>query len=106
MNIGLQLKSRSTRALFRPRAGIAPGVYIFWRIEDQPIVAGLSRELETRFGRLGWRAIAGADWFFGGSIGLATEYVFDYVWNLHPDVNRQFHGFSIGIVLTNPPDNP
>ena len=109
---GLQIGSSSQHAFFRPRVGAGLGVYHFWtaielRQDDWP--GGdeeFLRETLDSHTKLGWRGIAGADFYFAHSWGISADFVYDEVWGLErvegdasTDETATFYGFYLGVVI-------
>ncbi|MEE9443721.1 MAG: hypothetical protein V3V99_13740 [candidate division Zixibacteria bacterium] len=110
-HIGLQLASMTKRALFRPRAALGIGFYLFsheieWKedVGDSMVVIA-SKSLDSK-NCWGWRATVGLDMFFSPQWGGSFEMVYDHVFNLRQNesinetTNRtsRFNGFTIGLI--------
>lgn len=114
LHLGVQLGSASRRGFFRPRAALAPGLYIFnTRTTLRPLdyEEDLFANNNTQV-RLGWRGAIGADFFFSTKWGISVSFLYDHVLNLHrvSDVDElgntftvsrsaRFHSFMIGAVI-------
>ncbi len=120
LHLGVQLGSDSRHSFFRPKAGLAGGLYFFntetlllSEYSDETVFA---KDNQTQF-RVGWRGIIGTDLFFTPKWGLSFEFTYDHVLNLHhtlvfdPDVGikkvgqtARFNSYSIGLILPLPFD--
>jgi hypothetical protein len=114
LHAGLQLGSESRQGFFRPRASIAPGLYIFnteTSIRPLDYEEDLIEINETQW-RVGWKAAVGTDFFFSVKWGISLDFMYDHVLNMqrisktdnlgnsveisHP---ARFNGFMIGVVI-------
>jgi hypothetical protein len=80
---GLQIGSKSPRAVIHPRFGLGPGLYYFGtdaKFEGPDVE--FTRKFNHQF-RAGWRAILGADVSVSSRTALDLELVFDQVWGLN-----------------------
>jgi hypothetical protein len=84
-HIGGALSPGSRRSFFRPRLGAGIGAYnlstdISWKgtHNAEPFAR---TTVDSDWG-WGWRGLAGADFFFGRSWGVAVDYVLDQVYDL------------------------
>lgn len=114
LHAGLQLGSSSRRGFFRPRAAVAPGLYLF-NTElsirpldyDEDLVENNNSQV-----RFGWKAVVAADFFFSPKWGISAKFMYDHVLNLHRDIavddagntrvisrSARFQGFMIGVVI-------
>jgi hypothetical protein len=114
LHTGLQMGSKSTKAFFRPRAAIAPGIYFYnvntsVRLLDTEEAFLSDDLLQVRFG---WRAVAGTDLFFTHSWGLSLDFTYEAVWNVHHvapsdaqgqsssvDETARYIGFMVGLTI-------
>ncbi|MEW5702486.1 MAG: outer membrane beta-barrel protein [Candidatus Zixiibacteriota bacterium] len=108
-HLGLQTGNPSRLGLFRPRAAIGIGIYVFatdvnWKgmNQDDPI----AEETTDSQGRFGWRGLLGSDFFFSPKWGIAVDLLYDQVWRLNQTEGKEsahltsrFQGFSIGVVI-------
>ena len=120
LHLGTMVGSDSRNSFFRPKFGIAGGLYLFNTetlilndaISDEPLAEGNQTQL-----RVGWRGIVGTDLFFTPQWGLSFEFTYDHVLNLHhfrivdpasqPTTVGQtarFNNFSIGVIFPLPFD--
>lgn len=99
LHIGTLVGSDSRNSFFRPKFGIAGGLYLFNTetvifdpiFDEEP----LAEDNQTQV-RVGWRGIIGTDLFFTPKWGLSFEVTYDHVLNLH-----HTHEFIPGVGLTN-----
>lgn len=114
LHAGLQLGAATRRGFFRPRAGVAPGLYIF-DTETVLTVPGMDEPLSEENNsqvKFGWRGILGADLFFTPKWGVSLDITYDHVLNLdHAFVYQQprgvirvgktarYHSYMVGIVI-------
>ena len=120
-HLGMMLGSGSRNSFFRPKLGLAGGLYLFNTqtllvddifIDDPP----LAEDNETQV-RVGWRGIVGANFFFTPNWGISLEFTSDQVLNLHntvefiPEVgvtkvgqSARFNNYSIGVIFPIPID--
>lgn len=87
LHAGLQLGSSTRRGAIRPRAVLAPGLYVFntkttvrMLDEDENFLDESDAQL-----KFGYRGILGSDFFFTTRWGISVAFVFDQVINLHHD---------------------
>jgi hypothetical protein len=115
LHIGTLIGSDSRNSFFRPKFGIAGGLYLF---NIQTLILDplfddeeLADDNQTQV-RVGWRGIIGTDLFFTPKWGLSFEFTYDHVLNLHhsleyiPGVgltnigqSARFSSFSVGVIL-------
>ncbi|UCD16860.1 MAG: hypothetical protein JSV44_10440 [Candidatus Zixiibacteriota bacterium] len=114
LHFGLQLGSDSRIAFFRPRAALAPGLYLFntetsFRLLDYDEDLDSESDLQLR---VGWRGIIGTDLFFSTKWGISLSYIHDQVFHLQHTLARdkagnliesskpgRFDGFMVGVVI-------
>lgn len=119
LHIGTLLGSDSRNSFFRPKVGLAGGLYLFntqtqlfddLYLDEDP----LAEDNQTQI-RVGWRGIIGTDLFFTPKWGLSFEFTYDHVLNLHhtldflPGVGvykvgqtARFNSYSIGAIFPLP----
>lgn len=113
-HVGLQLGSWTRRGLFRPRASLAPGIYVF-NTETSIRPLGYDEDIyslnDTQM-RVGWRGTVGLDLFIKPKWGISFDFVYDQVLNLRhvnesDDVGNatavsrsaRFQAFMVGAVV-------
>ncbi len=122
LHVGTMLGSDSKNSFFRPKVGIAGGLYLFNTqtllevrdnfLDEDP----LAEDNQTQL-RVGWRGIIGTDLFFTPSWGLSFEFTYDHVLNLHHTLNfepsvgvtkvgqtARFNSYAIGVIFPLPID--
>lgn len=111
---GLQFGSDSRRSFFRPRVGLAPGMYIFdtkttvIRLDTDEVLV-IDHDTQVK---IGWRAVGGLDLFFSTDWGLSFEFIYDQVVDLNHSLEyvdnvatvktgraARYHSFMIGAVI-------
>lgn len=120
LHIGTLIGSDSRNSFFRPKVGIAGGLYLFnteTQILDEFDDDDILAEDNNTQVRVGWRGIIGTDLFFTPKWGLSFEFTYDHVLNLHhtlefnPGVGvtrvgqtARFNNYSIGVIFSLPID--
>ncbi len=119
LHAGLQIGSDTRRGALRPRAAIAPGIYIFNTQTDVTIIGEDESTLDENDtqAKFGVRGVVGTDVFFSTKWGLSFEFVYDHVTGLHDSYeydsegrlqevsqSARFHSFMVGLVI--PLDKP
>ena len=101
LNLGLQLGSPSRRGFFRPRAGIAPGFYFLTQEVSRrlPLDVDPYYEKTLWLGRVGWKGILGADFNVTKVVSIATEYVYDQIWDVEGGRTARYQGFAVGVAI-------
>ena len=109
--LGVQLGNPTRRGFFRPRAGIGAGVYFFHTTSSltdesngEVLESGLSdTEFET-----GWRAFAGADFYFKPNFGISFDLTYDQLFSGfdlpiddggNASITPNFVGVSVGVTV-------
>jgi len=101
LNLGIQIGSPTRRGFFRPRAGVAPGVYVLYKDvkrtlpgDDDPYYLNT-----VWLGRAGWKGVIGADFFISNQAGVALEFVYDQIWHQDNRQSGRYQGFAVGLTL-------
>lgn len=114
IHAGLQLGSWTRKGFFRPRASLAPGLYLFNKhtsVRADNATEDLYSE-DNALLRIGWRAVIGTDLFFTPKWGLSIEFMYDQVQNMHYIVENtqsgpsarssrpaRYHSIMAGVVI-------
>ena len=101
LHAGLQIGSPSRLGFFRPRVALAPGFYVFNQDVSRELL-DFAEPLDSHslmLGRIGWRGIGGADFFFSRKWGLSFEYLYDQAYKVQGNGTASYQGFSLGLVI-------
>jgi hypothetical protein len=99
LHTGLQVGSASAKGFIRPRAALAPGLYIF-NTETSIRVIGDDEDLVSNNDsdvRVGWRGIIGVDFFFSQQWGISFDFFYDHVFRMRRLIDTDEAGNTVEI---------
>lgn len=99
LHAGLQVGSASAKGFIRPRAALAPGLYVF-NTETSVRLIGDDEDLVSNNDsdvRVGWRGIIGVDFFFSQQWGISFDFFYDHVFRMRRLIDTDEAGNTIEV---------